>query len=97
MGEWAMPKRSSRKPKEDFNQTAYRLVQELTKEGAPGDAVSNALDDETLRKQVMREMGSRGGKKGGKARASALSPEERSRIAQNAAAKRWAKSSSSSK
>lgn len=33
----------------------------------------------------------KGGKKGGAARAKALSPEERSRIAREAAAKRWAK------
>ncbi len=35
---------------------------------------------------------SRGGKKGGAARAAALSPEQRSEIAKNAASKRWAKS-----
>jgi hypothetical protein len=34
-------------------------------------------------------LGRRGGLKGGKARAEALSPEERKRIAQEAARKRW--------
>lgn len=34
---------------------------------------------------------SRGGKKGGAARAAALTPEQRSEIAKKAAAKRWAK------
>jgi hypothetical protein len=87
-----MLKRSSKKPKEDFTQLAYRLVQELTAEKPAKDqaeAVSAALDDETVRKQVMREMGSRGGKKGGTARAAKLTPAERSEIAKRAAAKRW--------
>ena len=35
------------------------------------------------------ELGRRGGLKGGKARAAALSPEERKRIASEAAKKRW--------
>lgn len=35
--------------------------------------------------------GARGGKKGGRARADALSPERRSEIARNAAEARWAK------
>jgi len=37
------------------------------------------------------ELGRRGGKKGGKARAAALSPERRSEIARKASAARWAK------
>lgn len=82
----------------DFSQLAYDIVAQATgqKPKAKPEDVSVALEDENLRKQVMREMGSRGGKKGGAARATALSPEERSRIAQAAAAKRWASSSSSS-
>jgi len=36
-------------------------------------------------------LGRKGGLKGGKARADSLTPEERKRIAQNAAAKRWGK------
>lgn len=45
--------------------------------------------------QIMREMGSKGGKaggrKGGKARMAALTPEERSQNARRAARARWAK------
>jgi hypothetical protein len=45
--------------------------------------------------RVMREMGKKGGKaggpKGGKARMDALTAEERRRLAQTAAAARWAK------
>jgi hypothetical protein len=36
-------------------------------------------------------LGRKGGLKGGKARADSLTPEERKKIAQNAAAKRWGK------
>lgn len=39
------------------------------------------------------ELGRRGGKKGGKARAQSLSPERRSEIARNAAKARWDKTS----
>jgi hypothetical protein len=38
------------------------------------------------------ELGRRGGLKGGKARAAALSKQQRKEIAQNAAKKRWSKS-----
>jgi hypothetical protein len=39
----------------------------------------------------MREMGRRGGQKGGKARAASLSKKERSEIAKKAAQTRWKK------
>ena len=45
--------------------------------------VEDAQDDPT------KAHHSRGGKKGGAARAAALSPEQRSEIAKKAAAKRW--------
>lgn len=88
-----MPKRSStRKPKEDFNQTAFRIVQELTGEKPKAKAdVSSALDNAEVRKQIMREMGSRGGKKGGVARSMSLSVDERKNIASMAARARWDK------
>jgi hypothetical protein len=45
------------------------------------------------KKQVIREyfsqLGKKGGPKGGKARTSALTPEERKELARAAAAKRW--------
>lgn len=86
-----MPKRSStRKPKEDFSQTAFRIVQELTSEKPAADAtLSSALDDAGVRKEIMREMGRRGGQKGGKARADKLSSDERTIIAVRAARARW--------
>jgi len=48
-----------------------------------------ALDNAELRKQLMREMGRRGGQKGGKARAESLGKKERKLIAQKAAQARW--------
>ena len=44
--------------------------------------------------QAARELGKRGGLKGGKARAEKLSPEERKAIAIKAAQTRWANKSS---
>jgi hypothetical protein len=89
-----MPKRSStKKAKRDFSQLAFSIVAQATgqKPKANPSDVSEALDNDELRKQVMREMGSRGGKIGGKARASKLSPEKRAEIAQMAAKSRWKK------
>ena len=53
------------------------------------DLWTGFLDDEATRKRIMREMGSRGGKKGGKARAAVLKPEQRQDIARKAAEARW--------
>lgn len=87
-----MPSRSSKKPKRDFSQVAFDVVARLTggkPEEPKQDDVSKALDNEALRKQVMQEMGRRGGKKGGKARAENLSAERRKEIAKGAAKARW--------
>ncbi len=63
-------------------------------EKRPGDTLANALHvaklatgeaEETYADPAKRK----GGKKGGEARAAALSPDERSQIAQVAAAARW--------
>jgi hypothetical protein len=70
-----MPKRSS-KPG-DVNRLAFAIVTEATAE--PKRAKNPAAV----------ALGRLGGNKGGKARAAALSPEERKRIATEAAAKRW--------
>jgi hypothetical protein len=42
-------------------------------------------------REYLRAIGARGGQKGGRARARALSPEERRDIARKAAAARWGK------
>lgn len=74
-----MPDRSS-KPKRpaDINRLAPAIVQAAT-EGEPEDT----------RDPAAVALGRRGGLKGGKARAAALTPEQRSEIARRAAAKRW--------
>ena len=84
-----MPKRSSSK---DPNVSAFSIMRQVTEgTAAPFTDVSSALDNAALRKQLMQEMGRRGGQKGGKARASSLSKARRSEIAKKAAKSRWSK------
>jgi hypothetical protein len=45
----------------------------------------------TLEQQVMRTMGAKGGKIGGKRRLETMTPEERSKSAKKAAKARWSK------
>lgn len=71
-----MPKRSS---KRDTFQNALRVVEE-------------AIDSSLGKNPAAVALGKQGGLKGGKARAKALSPEQRKEIAQKAAQARWAKS-----
>jgi hypothetical protein len=76
-----MPKRSRIKPKrEDTSQSAFRTLQELTGESPV-----------TTRRALAAELGRRGGKKGGKARAANMTAEERTASASMAARMRWAK------
>ena len=73
----AMPKRSS-KPS-DPNAMAAAIVAEAT-------------EDQPKKNPAAVELGRLGGKKGGPARAKALSPKRRKEIAKKAAAVRWARS-----
>lgn len=81
-----MPKKPQ-KLRPDVAETAYRTMLEATGQAAktlpPGERTEKNAD------AVAR--GARGGKKGGSARAKALSPEERSQSAKRAAAGRWPK------
>lgn len=81
-----MPDRSSKHPKRprDLNQLAAQIVAEAT-----GQAPK--LEDVDPLRAAARELGRRGGLKGGPARAKKLSPEKRRKIAQVAAASRWKK------
>lgn len=79
-----MPKRSS---KLDLNETAFSTLQQVTGEAAT--PISQTLSNADIRRQIMQEMGRRGGLKGGKARAEALKPSKRKEIARAAAVKRW--------
>lgn len=76
-----MPKRSS-KPR-DVNALASAIVLEATDP-------EHTVDDPYVGKNPAAvELGRLGGQKGGKARAAALTPEQRSAIARVAAQKRW--------
>ncbi len=73
------PKRPRRPT--DLNQLAKRLV---------GEATGNAPESEPdTRDPHAVALGAKGASKGGQARASRLTPEERKEIARRAAAKRW--------
>lgn len=78
---------AKRKKKEhDFNLTALRVVQEATGETEPEE--EKPLDTEGKNPAAVA-LGRLGGKKGGKARALKLTPEQRREIAKKAAAARW--------
>lgn len=78
-----MPKRS-RKPSEDANQTAFRVVQESIRD-----------HDEPKKPRAKRKnpaavaLGRKGGLKGGHARAASMTKAERSESARAAALARW--------
>ncbi|MFA7256823.1 MAG: hypothetical protein WC047_04545 [Kiritimatiellales bacterium] len=69
----------------DINQLAKSIVEQATSE-TPENAPKH---DAATISEVMREMGRRGGLKGGKARAESLSAKRRKEIAKKAAVKRW--------
>jgi hypothetical protein len=76
-----MPKRSS---KLDLNQLAKRIVDEATGE-------EPKTEPPPVKNEAAVALGKLGGKKGGAARAAALTPEQRSEIAKKAASTRWKK------
>ncbi len=78
-----MPKRSSSKGrKDDLNILARSIVAQATGEEPP----------DTGKNPAAVALGKLGGKKGGKARAAKLTPEQRADIARLAASARWKKS-----
>ena len=81
-----MIKRSSKKRDHDFAVTAFRVVQEATKEPEPV-----AEHKPEGKNPAAVALGHLGGKKGGPARAKKLTPEQRKEIAQKAAMARWGK------
>lgn len=83
----AMRKRSSKK--EDVNQIATRVVQEATEAHAP--PASSVSRFPKRKNPAAVSLGRLGGKKGGPARATSLTAEERSAIAKKAAESRWGK------
>ena len=86
---WVMHDRSrTPKPKRprDFNVRAFESVAILTGTAEPPS--EEPLDPVQI---AARELGRRGGLKGGKARAAKMTPEERTESAKKAAAARWSK------
>lgn len=76
-----MPEKHPKRPR-DLNQWAKHMVDLAT--GA-------ACDPEPTRESAAAELGRRGGKIGGKARAERMSPKQRSAAARKAAKARWSK------
>lgn len=72
----------------DANQLAYAIVQRATIEP---DAIIVEVEQPTKNPAAVT-LGHLGGLKGGKARASKLTPEQRAEIARKAAEKRWGRS-----
>lgn len=75
-----MPKRKRTTAKLDTVQNARRVFLEATQ-----------TTELTIVQQVMREMGAKGGKIGGKRRLETMTDSQRSRSARKAAKARWAK------
>jgi len=77
-----MPKRSSNS--RDLNKLAASIVEQATSDEPP-------FDPDEGQDPAAVELGRKGGRKGGKARARKLSAKRRSEIAKKAAEARWAK------
>lgn len=78
-----MPERSSKKRPRDLNQLAAKIAEIATEGEKPEPTI-------TPEQAAARLLGSKGGKKGGAARAAKLTAERRREIARTAAVKRWA-------
>ncbi len=68
----------------DISQLAKFIVDQATDEEKP-------VEEQPQKNQAAVELGRLGGKKGGKARAEKLTPEQRKEIAKKAAQARWKK------
>lgn len=78
------------KLRRDVNEVAHRIAQAATGEAEPPTPPGTGEPNpEAVRR------GRKGGKKGGRARAERLTPEQRKEIAELAAASRWLKKKSS--
>ena len=77
-----MPKRTRKSEKLDVVQNARRVMLE---------SIESEEVTLTLEQQVMRTMGAKGGKIGGKRRLETMTPEQRSKSAKKAAKARWSK------
>jgi len=83
-----MQERSSKKKSRDINTLASQIVSQATGEDTPKAGA-------TEKNPYAVELGRLGGLKGGKARASKLTPKQRKEIAKKAAQARWKKGEAS--
>jgi hypothetical protein len=81
-------KKRKQKRDSDFAVNAFRIVQEATKETEPEQPQPKTTEGKNPNAVALGRLG---GLKGGKARASKMTPEQRKEIARKAASKRWAK------
>jgi hypothetical protein len=81
-----MPKRVKQKRTTDENEIAFQLVQRATQEPES----SNIGLPKSI-SEYMAQIGSKGGKIGGKKRLKTMTPEQRKKAAQKAAKARWKK------
>jgi hypothetical protein len=84
-----MPKRSSNRRNEDANQAAFRVVRELTRDRDEAQPSPPPKKPARKKNPAAVALGKLGGRKGGKARAERLTPEQRREIARKAARARW--------
>jgi hypothetical protein len=82
-----MPKRSSKRT-EDPSSLVFQIVAAATEM----EDIIKKPSQERKKNKAAVALGRLGGRKGGKARAEKLSPEERKEIARKAAQARWSKS-----
>ena len=73
----------------DMNETAHRVMLEATGQ-APKTVPPGEREDSEKNPEAVKR-GAKGGRRGGHARASKLSPKERSEMAKEAALSRWGK------
>jgi hypothetical protein len=79
-----MPKRvKQQKRTTDENEIAFQLVQRATQEPESSPAVPTSISE------YMAQIGSKGGKIGGKRRLKTMTPEQRTKAAKKAANSRW--------
>jgi hypothetical protein len=91
---WGMDERSSRRKKRDhdFSITAFSVVQQATDQGVEATVQPESANLPTDEKNPNAvALGRLGGKKGGPARASKLTQEQRHETAKKAAHARWSK------
>lgn len=86
-----MPKRSSKRQK-DTQELARHVLDTVVPDAEPTPEVQPTPEAEPAKQEknpAAVALGKLGGKKGGPARAAKLTAEQRKKIAQKAAAKRW--------